>query len=545
MLMCIWVVSLVWPIGRSHAQTLIDLRIEGPDAVLEDAMTDYVAIATFSDGDEFEVTLFCDWSVEPDDYATIDQSGELLTQDVSDDQQVTLQAVFTWDDVTETATLDVTIVDITEDEGADPWPEDQRTRNRLGRTSSIGPQTPRIAWSIEINSGSADVYIGSTIMAADGRLFVPLSNGSGIDRGVLCVDTVSRRILWRFLIDVGAVLYPPSLYQQKLTFGSLDTLYCIDTATGQEIWSETGLLNPGHGQVVDDSLPGGTVYFLTSDGILHARAVEDGSEVWTVSTCDSPHTRPSLDLLGRVIVGCNGQAVAQAHDIDDGSVLWTGPPDQNFGVLPVENGRVYAASAGSGELYCLDAFTGDVIWIADGVASSQGSLALGHDGTIYVAEGTSAGDLVAVSADGDILWEYEADQVIYEPPIVTGDGTIYFCGLFGEPSTARVHAVRPDGTALWVHEMPSFVYASPMLAPDGTLYVLCGDHRLYAFKDPAKGDVSLNDIIDGRDIRFFIQVLFGGDDDPIRTFAADMNSDGVVDEADVPLFVNALLASTI
>jgi len=37
------------------------------------------------------------------------------------------------------------------------------------------------------------------------------------------------------------------------------------------------------------------------------------------------------------------------------------------------------------------------------------------------------------------------------------------------------------------------------------------------------------------------QSLFGVDDDPIRAFAADINDDGVVNEADVPLFVNVLL----
>jgi len=47
--------------------------------------------------------------------------------------------------------------------------------------------------------------------------------------------------------------------------------------------------------------------------------------------------------------------------------------------------------------------------------------------------------------------------------------------------------------------------------------------------------------VDGRDIRFFIRVLFGVEDDEFRVFAADMNSDGLVDVNDVPLFVDTLL----
>jgi len=64
---------------KAGAQVLQDLRIEGPTAVMENSTTDYTAIATFSNGDEFEVTLSCEWSVSPVDYASIDEFGYLTT----------------------------------------------------------------------------------------------------------------------------------------------------------------------------------------------------------------------------------------------------------------------------------------------------------------------------------------------------------------------------------------------------------------------------------------------------------------------------------
>ena len=172
------------------AQTLTDLRIEGPPAVMENSTTDYIAIATFSNGDEFEVTLLSEWSVAPDDYAAIDQFGYLMTEEVPEDQDIVIQAVFTWDGVTETATLDVTIVDLTEDPEGDPWPEWQRNRFRWGRTSSKGPRTPRIQWSLQFDfSGSTSNQEGSMTLDADGRLFVPAREG------LTCIDTVAREIL--------------------------------------------------------------------------------------------------------------------------------------------------------------------------------------------------------------------------------------------------------------------------------------------------------------------------------------------------------------
>jgi len=252
---------------------------------------------------------------------------------------------------------------------------------------------------------------------------------------------------------------------------------------------------------------------------------------------------PALDGFGRIFHGNIGGRVARAHSTADGSTMWLGPVGTNGGVTPTEGAVVYAAHNNyPGPLYALDAETGEEIWSLRGLSSNSSAIAIGHDGTIYIAEnGPSNEELIAVSPEGEELWRYLVDEPVLRPPIIDGAGVLYLCSSQGEPLDAHVHAVNPDGTALWVKQMPDYVFPSPMLAPDGTLYVVCRDKKLYAFKDPAKGDVSLNDIIDGRDIRFFIRVLFGVDDDEIRYFAADMNSDGLVDVNDLPLFVDTLL----
>jgi len=424
--------------------------------------------------------------------------------------------------------------------GQDPWPEFQRTTSRLGRTATIGPQTPRIEWSIQFDFSNSSGDIGaSPVMDSEGRIFL------GGREGLACVDSVNRVLVWEFPVS-DSIDSAASVYQGRVLFGSAnDTFYCVDASSGAELWSAPALPHPNRGQAAAGNPGDGIVYYPSELDVLYARSTKDGSEIWTVPSADGIVTPPALDGQGRLFVGGTAGDSVRAHSTDDGSTLWTGPVGGNLGVTPTENGLVYAARFNSpGTSWCLDAATGEELWSYSPNGFNSGDIALAPDGTVYLTAGGDNTDLIALSADGEELWRYALGEQAKSAPIVAGDGTVYVCSFYS-PNSGHVHAVSPDGAGLWIAELPHKVQPSPMLAPDGTLYVVCRDRRLYAFQDPEKGDVSLNDIIDGRDIRFFIRVLFGVDDNEFRVFAADMNGDGVVDVNDVPLFVDTLLTTDI
>ena len=127
----------------SLGQILVDLTIEGPVTVLENTETQYRATAHFDDGSEFDVTIFCDWSVKPETYASIDTFGRLTTLEVSEDQAIVVLANFTWREVTLDATIDVSIIDVTKDPEGDPWPFWGRNRSpgRIPTAKITGPTT--------------------------------------------------------------------------------------------------------------------------------------------------------------------------------------------------------------------------------------------------------------------------------------------------------------------------------------------------------------------------------------------------------------------
>jgi outer membrane protein assembly factor BamB len=355
----------------------------------------------------------------------------------------------------------------------DPWPFWQKAASRPGRTDAVGPRVAVIAWSTRVDQGDDDIMLDcSPVMDGAGRLFV------GTAEGLTAVESVTGEALWYFPTE-DHVNLSAAAWGGRVLFGSADdNFYCLDAGTGGLLWSVQADPHPTPSPVVDAD---GTVYFASYAGVLYARRVDDGREVWTREIGDYIYSSPSLDGQGRLFIGSCDRNQWLAFDTATGDPLWTFQMNRGaFGTSPVEDDRVYVGSSDY-NLYCIDAQTGKEIWRFYGEKTANGCVALGVDGTVYHAT-SSQGWLFAVDAHGHEVWRYRHNENVKSPPIVDGSGTIYLCS-YRSPSSGHVHAVKPDGTPLWVYEMPDYVSASPMLGPDGTLYVVCRDKYLYAFRD--------------------------------------------------------------
>jgi streptogramin lyase len=377
----------------------------------------------------------------------------------------------------------------------------QRTASRLGRTDTIGPQTPTFAWKVRVDFFPESISLeASPVMDVQGRVFV-----MHVD-GLTAVDSIAREVMWTFPgfygWDGGIALWKGYVMYGTDESGGFGgrTLYCLDAETGAEKWRESTRGLGVHAPMVDDQ---GIVYFVDSSGVVYARWIEDGSEVWTADLADTVFASPSLDGAGELFSGRDLESVGASSDT--GGLLWNFPTGAEVrGVLAVEDGRVYVGSRDR-NLYCVSALTGEEIWRFPSLNSHRGGAAIGHDGTVYTGV---VYRVFALDRDGEELWRYEiGEEWIPNTPIVGGDGTIYFCTQTS-PNFGTVRALRPDGNELWTYTMPHQVSASPMLAPDGTLYVLCVDKNLYAFRDPV-GDLDFDGDIDLDDFAKFGECFTG------------------------------------
>jgi hypothetical protein len=104
-------------------------------------------------------------------------------------------------------------------------------------------------------------------------------------------------------------------------------------------------------------------------------------------------------------------------------------------------------------------------WPPPGDGAFNSAVALGPDGTIYAATGSSR--FVAVGQDRKLRWEYKTHLGNKAAPVVATDGTIYCGGGDG-----ILYAFDPVGNKKWELQVAGALDASPALGDDGTIYVL-------------------------------------------------------------------------
>ena len=184
------------------------------------------------------------------------------------------------------------------------------------------------------------------------------------------------------------------------------------------------------------------------------------------------------------------QEVVAAYDLATGRELWTHTWDADFrepmgGPGPRATptwhaGRIYALGA-TGQLWCLEADTGDVIWERDILSDSQATnltwamsaAPLVVDDLVVVQPGGTTGwSVVAYNRNtGDVVWHALDDVQAYTSPMTAT--------LAGVRQVLTVTANRAvgldprDGQLLWEH--PWVVGSPPSMAQP----VLVGDDRVF------------------------------------------------------------------
>jgi len=339
-------------------------------------------------------------------------------------------------------------------EGAHPWPTWQRTNSRIGRTETIGPQTPTLAWRLQVdfypNEGGRELR---ATLDAMGRMFI------GAAEQVTCVDLRTRGILWEFP-TISSVLSAPAVHNNLVFFGTgsgdYAKFYCVRAATGQQVWRFD--IDVPSSIRTSPAVEGNGLVLFNEGRTVYALRMATGGVAWSRTLNGSMYTSPSLDGQGRMFHSNLHQDTYFALDITDGSTLWEVPVNgYTTTTLPVEDGRLYGGvyrnSCSPRRNYCLDSTTGQKIWEVNPCENVAQEIAMGspESNTLYAAPGGSAGVVYAFDkSDGSIKWKYIAD-LAFDPPIVDGLDNIYF-GSFGSP--LYIWAIRADGTELWKYPMP-------------------------------------------------------------------------------------------
>ncbi|KPA16557.1 conserved hypothetical protein, secreted [Candidatus Magnetomorum sp. HK-1] len=100
-------ITATFDLKQTHPK-LTGIEISGNNTIEEGKTSKFTAKAIWADGSFSDINSDV-WSVSPEIYCTIDQSGILSTQPLEKDQMVIVRATYTVDDITHTDSISVTI----------------------------------------------------------------------------------------------------------------------------------------------------------------------------------------------------------------------------------------------------------------------------------------------------------------------------------------------------------------------------------------------------------------------------------------------------
>ncbi|MEM2703015.1 MAG: PQQ-binding-like beta-propeller repeat protein [Candidatus Bathyarchaeia archaeon] len=318
---------------------------------------------------------------------------------------------------------------------------------------------------------------------ADGKIYYILADGRGLtdaydywaDKGAVnhefsaCIDALTGKIIWTMPFQMGHYFGTQAGgfdSHNFIAYGNLyierfGVLYCIGDAAAKD-W-------PFFRGNVEQT------------GVTSTRGPTDLSKVrWRFKT-GAPVFATPIVVKGKVYVGSYDKNI-YCLDAYTGELVWKFPTNYKVEAsVAYYNGRIYTG-ADDGFVYCLDAETGSKIWAKE-VGGWMGSLdfytsstyqpkssPIVVNGKVYV--GAKSGVFYCFDANnGDILWSYQTKGPILGSPAYY-KGRVYVTSTDLNAETyGRLYAFDANtGEVKWVVKVPGepvFVLG-PLIGPAST-----------------------------------------------------------------------------
>jgi eukaryotic-like serine/threonine-protein kinase len=173
---------------------------------------------------------------------------------------------------------------------------------------------------------------------------------------------------------------------------------------------------------------------------------------------------------------------AEGNPVLTSTLLWKYTTGDSVNYSPVvANGIVYICSY-DGNLYALNAKTGEKIWNYNATRLNIGCSPTVADGIVYVGSGDQNRYLYALDAyNGELLWTaYIGATVTKDPTIVSG--VIYLAADGLSPSASCVLAIdAKTGAEIWNYSSPKPLGCTPAVV-NGVVYTASSDGYVHALK---------------------------------------------------------------
>jgi eukaryotic-like serine/threonine-protein kinase len=279
-----------------------------------------------------------------------------------------------------------------------------------------------------------------------------------------------HRIKWKFPTG-DRIVSSPVWHEKILYFGGDDgNIYAVDAETGRQIWKRaTGGPAPASPAVAN-----GVIYVGSYDGKFYALDAQTGGVKWKFAT----EGERRFEAKGLHGMQPKNQTIADPFDVFLSSPV-------------VAQGAVYFGS-GDGNLYALDAASGDLRWkfktgdvVHASPAFADGVLFFGSwDSYFYAVDAKTGKEKWRFHGGEDALIH---NQVGFQSSPAVADGIVYTgcrdAQLYALDATTGKEKWRFDNALSWVITSPAVV--------DGKVFFATSDSGLYHVVDAATGKTIL------------------------------------------------------
>ncbi len=295
---------------------------------------------------------------------------------------------------------------------------------KSGRQSTYILDTPsegiKQLWQTELSGG-----VMSHVKIANDRLLVSCMDGS-----LNALNKQNGKVLWTK--KTGRYCHSSPVQDKELVFvGSADAnLYAFRVSDGKEIWRART-----EGPVYASCAVAGEIVCVASgDGKFYGLDRNTGKPKWTyvMPTSNTAFAQTHAVTDGeRFYIGAWDSHV-YALDAKTGTLVWRQPCfPRTFAYSPaiggpcLYEGKIYVPANGNG-LFCFNADSGEQLWMVSSRTDKYGhSSPRIRDGRVYVGGLGDNGELRCVSAaNGDVLWVTKTGSVIYDSSPALGDGFV-------------------------------------------------------------------------------------------------------------------------
>jgi len=368
---------------------------------------------------------------------------------------------------------------------------------RTGFSESPAPHTNEILWTQPV-SGNEHEFVSPVIV--NGRVYY----SSEMNEITYCLDAATGQEIWRFE-NIGDAIDDAVHVENDRVYLASDSIWCLDALTGERIWA----FNDGEPYGFEGPpVPYDGMVFVSGQ-YVHALDAFSGMEIW--KTAEEMESRSSMTawnglLFVPEVMSLN--ACLYALDTNDGDIIWAYETDYGFWDSSpcIVDSVIYIGSTGDDKMYAFDALDGSVIWelvigaIESTPACDGERVIFGSGDHIYSVD----------PIDGELEWQFlipDCDILHGSPGIA--DGLVFWGDLTNEPtdSLALIHAVDiTTGLEVWNYLTTGGcigIQSSPAIT-DGVMYISATDSLLYAFgtglkytykEDYFYADVGSNELI--------------------------------------------------